>query len=58
MKKKQSNPLINQKLDREEQALEQALESGEYESIGSLEETKEMLTDAARRYQELNTTNY
>ncbi len=47
--KKQSATIFDQQvLDPEEQLIEEALERGEFESIGNLEETKMMLADAAR----------
>lgn len=55
--KKQSSTIFDQQiLDPEEQLIEEALERGEFESVGNLEETKKMLADAARRYKELNTS--
>ncbi len=55
--KKQSSTIFDQQiLDPEEQLIEEALERGEFESVGNLEETKKMLTDAARRYKALNTS--
>lgn len=57
MKKiKQFDPFKNLVLDDEEQAIENALERGEYVSLPNLEETKAMLKDAAIRYQELNSS--
>jgi len=53
--KKQSATIFDQQvLDQEEQLIEEALERGEFESVGNLEETKQMLADAARRYKMLN----
>jgi len=57
MKKQPLNPFSQQVLDREERAIEEALERGEYESIGNLEDTKKMLADAAKRYKMLATSN-
>lgn len=56
MKKQLSDPFADQVLDSEEQALEEVLERGEYESVGDLEETKQMLADAAKRHKQLNTS--
>lgn len=56
MTKQPTNPFDQQFLDREEQVIEEALERGEYESIGNLEETKKMLAEAAKRYKQLNTS--
>ncbi len=42
----QHNPFINQILDDEEQAIEKALERGEYEEDPHFEETKQMLKEA------------
>ncbi|MFZ1721383.1 MAG: hypothetical protein WAU07_02650 [Microgenomates group bacterium] len=55
--KKQSTTIFDQQLlDHEEQLIEEALESGEFESVDNLKETKNVLADAARRYKELNTS--
>ncbi len=43
-------------LDKEEQALEDALERGEFEELPNLEDTRKMLQEAAQRYTELHTT--
>lgn len=56
MKKQQNNPFDHQILDPEEQAIEEALERGEYQSVGDLAETKKILADAAKRYKHLNTS--
>lgn len=54
MKKTQKfDPFANLVLDEEEQAIEDALERGEYEEY-PIEETKTMLKDAASRYLELH----
>lgn len=55
MKRKQyQDPFINQILDEEEKALEEAFERGEFEELDNLDETKKMLQEAASRYLELN----
>lgn len=54
MKKQKNDPFANLVLDEEEQAIEQALERGEYEDAPNLKETKLMLEEAATRYLELN----
>jgi predicted DNA binding CopG/RHH family protein len=58
MKKNMSknDPFENLVLDEEEQQIEEALERGEFESVGDLEDTKKMLADAAKRYKHLNTS--
>jgi len=43
-------------LDDEEQALEDALERGEYEESSDLENTKKMLEEAARLHRKLSTS--
>ena len=50
------NPFTDLVLDAEEQALEMALERGEYEVDSQLVETRKMLAAAATRYLELNTS--
>lgn len=45
-----------QVLDQEEQSIEDALERGEFESVGNLADTKKMLADAANRYKQLSTS--
>lgn len=55
MKNAVHDPLVNLILDEEEQALETALEQGEYQEVSQLEETQNMLREAAARYQELHT---
>ncbi|NCN82344.1 MAG: hypothetical protein GW947_00090 [Candidatus Pacebacteria bacterium] len=55
MKKQQfTNPFDQQFLDPEERLIEEALERGEFESVGNLEDTKNMLAEAAKRYKKLN----
>lgn len=56
MKKQPINIFKQQILDQEELLIEEALERGEFESVGNLEDTKKMLADAARRYKKLNTS--
>lgn len=47
------DPYANLVLDEEEQALEDALERGEFESVKNFEEAKEQAEAAAKRYIEL-----
>lgn len=54
MTKQKNNPFYNLVLDEEERLLEEAFERGEYDISSNLEDTKEMLADAAKRYIELN----
>lgn len=54
MKKSKHNPFENLILDEEEKLIEEALEKGEFEETGNLEETKKMLQEAASLYLELN----
>ena len=56
MKKQSTNIFDDQILDQEEQLIEEALERGEFESVGNLEDTKKMLAEAAKRYKMLNTS--
>lgn len=49
------DPYANLVLDEEEQALEDALERGEFEEAPNLENTRKMLREAALRYKELHT---
>lgn len=50
------NPFDDLVLDDEEQAIEDAIERGEYEEAPDLENTKKMLQHAARNYKQLNTS--
>lgn len=50
------NPFVNLVLDEDEQELEAALESGEFEETPDFESTKKMLEDAARQYRQLHTS--
>lgn len=50
------DPYAKLVLDKEEQALESALESADFEELSGLEETRAMLNEAALRYNELHTT--
>ena len=43
-------------LDEEEQAIEEALEKGEYESNSDFDDHKNLVEEAAGRYLQLNTT--
>ena len=55
MKKRTENDVLdNLILDEEEQALEAAFERGEYEELDDLEETKNMLQEAANQYKALH----
>lgn len=56
MKKQITSVFDDQALDQEELLIEEALERGEFESVGNVEETKKMLADAAKRYKMLNTS--
>lgn len=56
MKKQITSVFDDQVLDQEELLIEEALERGEFESVGNVEETKKMLADAAKRYKMLNTS--
>lgn len=51
-----NNPFSNLVLDEEEKLLELALENGDYEEAPDIEDSKAMLAEAAKRYQELNTS--
>jgi predicted DNA binding CopG/RHH family protein len=51
-----NDPFSDLILDEEEQMLESALEKGEFEEAANLEDTKKMLTEAASRYRQLNTS--
>jgi predicted DNA binding CopG/RHH family protein len=55
-KQKNNNPFENLILDEEEKALEEALERGEFEEMGNLEETKKMLKEAVEQYRQLHTS--
>lgn len=50
------DPFANLVLDEEEQAIEDALERGEYINDPNFEQSKTMIEEAAKRYLELNTT--
>jgi predicted DNA binding CopG/RHH family protein len=54
MKQAMTDPLVDQFLDAEEQALEAASARGEYEELPDLEETRKMLKDAAKLHQKLH----
>lgn len=51
-----NNPFSNLVLDDEEQAIEAAIERGEYEEAVDLVDTTEMLQEAARNYKQLHTS--
>lgn len=53
-KNKKFDPFENLVLDEEEQAIEDALEKGEFESDSNFETTRLMLEEAAARYLELH----
>jgi len=50
------DPFSNLILDEEEQFLESALEKGTFERAADFEDTKKMLTEAAERHRQLNTS--
>ena len=56
MTSKPKDPFDGLVLDDEEQAIEDAIERGEFEQSPDFESTKEMLEEAARRHRQLNTT--
>jgi predicted DNA binding CopG/RHH family protein len=51
-----NDPFSGLILDEEEQSLEAALASGEFEEAVDLDDTKKMLAEAADRYRQLNTS--
>ena len=51
-----NDPFSNLILDEEEQLLETALEKGDFKEASDIEDTKKMLTEAAERYRQLNTS--
>jgi predicted DNA binding CopG/RHH family protein len=51
-----NNPFKDLILDEEEQALENAIESGEYKDVGDFETNKKLIEEAARRHIKLNTS--
>lgn len=51
-----NGPFSNLILDEEEQLLEAALAKGEFEEVSNFDDTKKMLTEAANRYHQLNTS--
>ena len=53
-KRKKFDPFDNLILDKEEQAIEEALERGDFESSPDFEETKVMFEEAAARYLKLH----
>lgn len=53
-REKIKDPFTNQILDKEERALEEAFERGEFEQSPNFEETKKMFQEAATQYLELN----
>ena len=55
-KRKKFDPFENLVLDKEEQAIEEALERGEFDSSPNLEETKRMLKEAVSNYRQLHTS--
>lgn len=56
MTSKSKDPFDGLVLDDEEQAIEDAIERGEFEESPDFEITKKMLEEAARRHRQLNTT--
>lgn len=54
MKKNNNNPFANLVLDKEEKSLEESLQRGEFEGNPDVEDTKNMLQEAASRYLELH----
>jgi predicted DNA binding CopG/RHH family protein len=50
------NPFSNLILDEEEQAIEDAIERGEYVDTSNSQDSKTLVEDAAKRYLALNTT--
>lgn len=56
MASKSKDPFDGLILDEEEQAIEDALERGEYVDVPDFENSKKMIEEAARRHQILNTT--
>lgn len=50
-----NDPFTNLELDEEEQALEDAIEAGEFVELPNFEENKKILQEAARNYKILNT---
>ena len=50
------DPFKDLSLDKEERELEAALKRGEYEESKDLDETRKMLTEAAKRHVELTTS--
>ena len=53
-KQKNNNPFENLVLDKEERALEEALERGEFEENSDFENTKKMLKEAVSTYKQLH----
>ncbi|HVA11095.1 MAG TPA: hypothetical protein VNG32_02925 [Candidatus Dormibacteraeota bacterium] len=56
MTSKSKDPFDGLVLDDEEQAIEDAIERGEFEESPDFASTKKMLEEAARRHRQLNTT--
>jgi predicted DNA binding CopG/RHH family protein len=56
MKSKIKDPFGGLVLDDEEQAIEDAIERGEYVEVPDFESSKKMIEEAARRHLSLNTT--
>lgn len=50
------DPFANLVLDEEEQAIEDAIERGEYESVVESESNRNIIEEAAKRHVELNST--
>ena len=51
-----NDPFSDLALDEEEQLLERAFEKEDFEETSDIEDTKKMLTEAAERYRQLNTS--
>jgi predicted DNA binding CopG/RHH family protein len=51
-----NDPFNGLALDDEEQAIEAALQAGEYETIPDFEQNKQLVEEAASRYLDLNST--
>lgn len=56
MRSRAKDPFDGLILDEEEQAIEDAIERGEYQDDPDFENTKKLVEEAARRYLKLNTT--
>jgi predicted DNA binding CopG/RHH family protein len=52
----QQDPFAGLILDKEEQAIEQAIEAGAYTDVARLADSKSLIAEAAKTYTQLNTT--